>query len=241
VQLRLAGEAGLRVPETVMSNAPTAVRELFDRYSEGAVCKPFVPHIWQRQGLKGAAVAETFTLTRAQLPANEVFTYAPAIYQRRIQKQLDVRAVLLGNRVYSFALRTPGNALDWRFDAARRNLDVEMVATPADVEKALLSFAEDSGVCFGSVDFAVDQRGDWWFLEINEQGQFLWLEEFCPRAALLQKFCAFLTADEHTAESLEAREQLFPSLADYDRAHPQREHLDFTHASADSSFKSVEP
>jgi hypothetical protein len=241
VQLLLAGKAGLRVPATVMSNSPAAVREFFDGYPDSAVCKPFVPHIWQRQDSKDTAVAETFPLTREQLPADEVFTYAPAIYQQRIDKQFDVRTVLMARRIYSFALRTPANSLDWRFDAAINNLDVQIIATPAEVENGLLNFAQASGVCFGSVDFAVDRHGQWWFLEINEEGQFLWLEQYNPQAALLQKFCAFLTADEESSGPLEARQELFPSFLDYDRAHPNRETMDFRTATADTPFKSVEP
>ena len=241
VQLLLAGKAGLRVPATVMSNAPAAVREFFDCYPESAVCKPFVPHIWQRQDSKDTALAETFPLTREQLPADEVFTYAPAIYQQRIDKQFDVRTVLMGRRIYSFALRTPGNSLDWRFDAAISNLDVQVIVTPAEVEHGLLTFAEASGICFGSADFAVDRHGQWWFLEVNEEGQFLWLEQYNPQAALLQKFCAFLTADEDDTGSLEQRQELFPSLLDYEKAHPNRETMNFRSATADASFKSVEP
>ena len=241
VQLLLAGKAGLRVPATVMSNAPAAVRKFFDQYPVGAVCKPFVPHIWQRQDSKDTAVAETFPLTREQLPADEVFTYAPAIYQQRIDKQFDVRTVLMGRHIYSFALRTPANSLDWRFDAAISNLDVQIILTPAEVENELLAFAQISGICFGSADFAVDRQGRWWFLEINEQGQFLWLEQYNPQAALLQKFCAFLTADEDAGASLEDRQGLFPSFLDYDKAHPDRETLDIRHATADAPFKSLEP
>lgn len=241
VQLRLAVGAGLHVPATLMSNAPAAVREFFDRYPDSAICKPFVPHIWQREDSKDAAVAETFRLTRDQLPEDEIFTYAPAIYQQRIEKQFDVRTVLMGKHVYSFALRTPGNSLDWRFDAAMSHLEVQIIATPADIENGLLTFAETSGLCFGSADFAVDRRGQWWFLEINEQGQFLWLEQFSPQAALLQKFCAFLTAGEDAGGSLEDRQGLFPSYLDYDNAHPKRETMDLRTATADASFKSVEP
>lgn len=241
VQLLLAGKAGLRVPATVMSNAPAAVREFFDRYPQSAVCKPFVPHIWQRQDSKDTAVAETFPLTREQLPADEVFTFAPAIYQQRIDKQFDVRTVLMGKRIYSYALRTPANSLDWRFDAAISNVDVQIIATPVEVEAGLLTFAQTSGICFGSADFAVDRHGQWWFLEMNEQGQFLWLEQYNPQAALLRKFCAFLTADEDAGESLEDRQGLFPSFLDYDRAHPNRETMDFRTATADAPFKSVEP
>jgi hypothetical protein len=54
-------------------------------------------------------------------------------------------------------------------------------------------------------------------LEINEQGQFLWLDQFHPAAGLQQKFCSFLTMPS-SWERLEAREHLFPSLHEYERS-----------------------
>lgn len=242
VQLHLASGYGLRTPQTLMSNAPAAVRAFFDEYPEDLVCKPFASHIWQQQDSGELAVTGTFSLSRGQLPAeDEVFTFAPAIYQQKVVKQFDVRTVLMGKSVYSFALRTPSNALDWRLDGAMHKIEVEMIATPAAVKNGLLRFAEKTGICFGSADFAVDLRGEWWFLEINEQGQFLWLEQFVPQAALLQKFCAFLTAADDASESLEDRQGLFPTLADYERSHPQREVRDFRAGGTDVGYKSVEP
>jgi hypothetical protein len=240
VQLHLASQSGLRVPAARMSNAPAAVREFFDANPDTLICKPFAPHVWQQQDSGEIAVAGTFSLNREELPSDEVLTYAPAIYQKKVSKQFDVRTVLMGRCVYSFALHTPGNALDWRFDGAMRHLEVEMIATPRDVENGLLLFAQKAGICFGSADFAVDQNGQWWFLEINEQGQFLWLDEFCPRAALQQKFCAFLTVEEETPESLEATQGGFTSIADYNRAHPQRERRNITKSGPEASYKSME-
>lgn len=240
VQLRMASESGLRVPATLMSNAPAAVRNFFDRYPDSLICKPFAPHIWEQQESNDIAVAGAFALTREQLPADEVFTYAPAIYQQRVSKQFDVRTVLMGDKVYSFALRTPGKALDWRFDGAMGKLEVEVVATPAEVENGLLRFAKTSGMCFGSADFAVDHDGRWWFLEINEQGQFLWLDHFYPQAALLQKFCAFLSAGENGAGWWEERQRLFPTVLEYEREHPGRETLSIRQADAGAEYKTVE-
>jgi hypothetical protein len=222
-----------------MSNSPPAVREFFDQYPSNAICKAFTSHIWQ-QGTD-VTVTETFCLNREQLPPDEVFTYAPAIYQQRVTKQFDVRAVLMGGKIYSFALRTPDDSLDWRHQAAVRNIDVETVATPADVENGILRFAEKTGVCFGSMDFAVDPKGNWWFLEINEQGQFLWLDQLCLQANLQQKFCAFLTAPQAAAQSLEDRQGLFPSHSEYQRSHRGEKAPDITKTSAESMYKSVEP
>jgi len=241
VQLRLAGTSGLKIPATLMSNAPAAVRDFFDKNPSNAICKAFASHVWQQQGSKDVVVTETFHISREQLPPDEVLTYAPAIYQQMVKKEFDVRVMLMGERIYSFALRTPGNSLDWRRDAALRNLEVKAIPTPVHVESGILRFAQKAGVSFGAMDFAVDRSGEWWFLEINEQGQFLWLDEFNRRAGLLEKFCAFLTAPEVPSQSLEQRQDVFPSLAEYQRSHQKEETPNITSASPESAFKSLEP
>jgi hypothetical protein len=242
VQLQLAGASGLRIPATLMSNSPAAVREFFDQNPDNAICKAFATHVWQQHGSTDVTVTETFSLTRADLPADdEVFTFSPAIYQEKVRKQFDVRMVLMGERVYSFAVRTPANSLDWRHDAALRNVAVERITTPAAVESGILRFAAAAGVCTGSLDFAVDRKGEWWFLEINEQGQFLWLDDFCPGSRLLEKFCAFLTAQQGSRQKLEEREGLFPSIAEYERSRQKEEAPNIARISADAPFKSMEP
>lgn len=242
VQLRMAGASGLKTPATLMSNSPTAVRHFFDQYPDNAICKAFATHVWQQQGSEDLMVTETFSLNRDELPADDaVFTYSPAIYQEKVEKQFDVRAVLMGDRVYSFAVRTPANSLDWRHDAALKKVAVEHITTPAAVERGILRFAAAAGVCTGSLDLAVDRNGEWWFLEINEQGQFLWLDDFCPQAQLLEKFCAFLTAPQGSRQTLEERQGLFSSIAEYQRSHPQEEVRNIASVSADAPFKSLEP
>jgi len=242
VQLHLARRSGLKIPESLFSNSPAMVRNFFDRYPNDAICKAFATHVWQQHGSTDVTVTETFSLNRSDLPADdEVFTFSPAIYQEKVRKQFDVRMVLMGERVYSFAVRTPANSLDWRHDAALRNVAVERIPTPAAVESGILRFAAAAGVCTGSLDFAVDRNGEWWFLEINEQGQFLWLDDFCPGSKLLEKFCAFLTAPQGSRQTLEEREGLFPSMAEYERSRQKEEALNIARISADAPFKSMEP
>ncbi len=242
VQLRLASASGLKTPATLMSNSSAAVRYFFDQHPDNAICKAFASHVWQQQGSEDLMVTETFSLNREDLPADdEVFTYSPAIYQEKVRKQFDVRAVLMGERVYSFAVRTPANSLDWRHDAALKKVAVELIPTPAAVESGILRFAAAAGVCTGSLDIAVDRNGEWWFLEINEQGQFLWLDDFCPQAGLLEKFCAFLTAPQGSRQTLEERQGLFPSVTEYQRSHQNEKALTIASVGADAPFKSLEP
>ncbi len=241
VQLHLARTAGLKVPQALMSNSPAAVRSFFARNSVRAICKNFNQHVWQRQTLGGVAITETFELTREQLPEDEILTYAPSIYQDMVVKQFDVRTVLMGREVFSFALHNPRKALDWRADASKGKVEVETIATPPAVEQGILNFAQKAGICFGSIDFAVDMQGEWWFLEINEQGQFLWLDQRDREARTQQRFCAFLTAPEGSTEPLEKRAGLFPSFAEYEKCIEKEPVEDIAEAAAASPFFSREP
>ena len=130
------------------------------RENAGTICKGFTPHVWQKEGQMSVAITETFELTSDQLPNDEVLTYAPAIYQERVPKEFDVRMVLMGNHIYSYALKNKKQALDWRQDASLGHVTAEKIATPPDVEKGVLEFARQFGLCFGSLDFGVDAQGN---------------------------------------------------------------------------------
>jgi len=140
--------------------------------------------------------------------------------------------------VYSYALRNPKGALDWRQDAGQGLVQVENIETPTEVKNAVVAFARKCGIVFGSLDFAVDEKGQWWFLEINEQGQFLWLDEFNHKPDIMGKFLAFLTAPDSSQQSIEERQSLFPSLKDY-RKFEEKEPPP-TEAVESSSFVSTE-
>ncbi len=243
VQLRLALACGLRVPRTLLSNSPGHIRRFLAR-NHRAVGKGFTPHVWQRDDESGVSVTQTFELTPDLLPEDDLLTYAPGIYQEMVNKQFDVRTVLMGHKVYSFALHNSKKALDWRQDAGLGNVQVEIIPTPHDVEQEILAFARKAGICFGSIDFAVDKNRQWWFLEINEQGQFLWLDQFNPQARTLEKFCAFITAPEGSTQPLEEREGLFPPFPDYVKFYrslaENQEPVDIAAAVAASPFMSRE-
>ncbi|MGB6134138.1 MAG: hypothetical protein WBG54_20315 [Acidobacteriaceae bacterium] len=232
VQLVLAESCGMRIPRTLMSNAPGAVRDFLHQQAAASICKAFFPHVWRAEGDQSVAVTETFEVSEDMLPADEVLTYAPAIYQEKVEKEFDVRMVLLGGAVYSYGLYNPKGSIDWRQDVTQGHVRVESLGTPEDIRRQVLAFAQKSGIVFGSFDFAVDREGQWWFFEVNEQGQFLWLDEFNPGLHVQEKFLAFLTSPEGAGEeAIEAREGLFPSWTDYlDSPAATRESAEQPHA-----------
>jgi glutathione synthase/RimK-type ligase-like ATP-grasp enzyme len=238
VQLVLARACGMNVPRTLMSNSPQAVREYFRDNPQRIICKTFSTHIWEKEQGGPIVVTETFELSADKLPIDEVLTYAPAIYQELVVKKFDVRMVLLGAAVYSYSLHNPKGAVDWRGDATEGLVRVEPIITPPEVEKSVLAFAEKSGIACGSFDFAIDNQDRWWFLEVNEGGQFLWLDAANAGLHVQEKFLAFLTAPAGSSrQMLEARQSEFPSWSDYLASPAKDQQLP---EEADDSFVSME-
>lgn len=240
VQLLLARACGMNVPRTLMTNSPQAVREYFRGNPERMICKTFSTHIWEKEQGGPIIVTETFELSADMLPDDEVLTYAPAIYQEMVVKKFDVRMVLLGEAVYSYSLHNPKGALDWRGDATQGLVRVEAIVTPPEVEKSVLEFAAKSGIAFGSFDFAIDNQDRWWFLEVNEGGQFLWLDAANAGLHVQEKFLAFLTMPAGSSrQMLEAKQSEFPSWSDY-LASPAKGRQLPEEADPDASYISLE-
>jgi hypothetical protein len=240
VQLVLARACGMNVPMTLMTNSPQAVREYFRDNPQRMICKAFSTHIWQKEQGGPTSVTETFELRADMLPTDEVLTYAPAIYQELIVKKCDVRMVLLGAAVYSYSLHNPKDVLGWRQEATQGLLKVEPIMTPPEIEESVLAFAAKCGIACGSFDFAIDNQDRWWFMEVNEGGQFLWLDASNPGLHVQEKFLAFMTAPVGSSrQMLEARQSEFPSWSDY-LASPAKDQQLPEEADPDADFVSME-
>ena len=240
VQLTLARACGMNVPKTLMTNSPQTVREFFCDNPQRMIYKAFSTHIWEKEQGGPIVVTETFELSADKLPSDEVLTYAPAIYQQLVVKKFDVRMVLLGEAVYSYSLHNPKGALDWRGDATQGLVRVEPIITPPEVEKSVLAFAEKSGIACGSFDFAIDNQDRWWFLEVNEGGQFLWLDAANPGLHVQEKFLAFMTGPAGSSrQMIEARQSEFLSLSDYLASPAKKQQLP-EEADPNASYVSIE-
>lgn len=66
------------------------------------------------------------------------------------------------------------------------------IELPPQVRSRCRRLMQRMDLVFGCFDFIVTPEGEWVFLEVNEAGQFLFLESWCPELPMLDMFCAFL-------------------------------------------------
>ncbi|MFB7176898.1 ATP-grasp ribosomal peptide maturase [Streptomyces sp. NPDC056257] len=167
-QLALAQRLGLTVPPTLVTNDLTEARE-FTTGHPNVIHKTLRATPYQRDGVPVVSWAEPVTAGEI----DERVAVAPHLFQVRVDKACDIRVLVVGGQV--FAVRIESDLLDWRRDYSA--LTYSVITLPATLEKALLAFLDTFGLASGSFDLAVDHAGTYWFLELNPNGQWGWLEE----------------------------------------------------------------
>ncbi|MDN5782219.1 MAG: hypothetical protein L0H23_09410 [Luteimonas sp.] len=192
VQLRAARACGLRFPATLVSNDPATIRAFFRRH-EKVIYKPFMTHSWENAG------GDTFStyasiLDESMLAGDESLRHCPGIYQAYVDKRSDVRVVAIGERLFTVALRsTSGQAfVDWRAHQHDDDLEATVAELPSGCADRLKAVMRALDIHFGCFDLAIDGAGEAHFLEVNQAGQFLFLEQLVPELPLLQAMSAML-------------------------------------------------
>lgn len=66
--------------------------------------------------------------------------------------------------------------VDWRQGILTEDLAYEPCSVPDDIAEKCVKFVKLLGLTFGVVEFAIDKKGDYWFLEINPNGQWAFIE-----------------------------------------------------------------
>ncbi|MEU6895925.1 ATP-grasp ribosomal peptide maturase [Streptomyces sp. NPDC046557] len=167
-QLAHAERLGLAVPATLITNDPTEARAFVAAHA-AVIHKTLRATFYQRDGAPVVSWAE-------QVTADEIddrVRIVPHLFQERVEKAYDVRVLIVGYHV--FAVRIESDLLDWRRDYSA--LAYSVISLPTPLEAALCTFLDTFGLVSGSFDLAVDRAGTYWFLELNPNGQWGWLEE----------------------------------------------------------------
>jgi len=191
-QLNVARDTGLQVPETLLSNNPSEIRDFLGNVGS-CICKPLRPAVWRREN-GDVSISMTNRLTRSDLPSDEILRAGPMLFQGEITKKYDVRVTCMGGYLHAVRLNsqdTVSGALDWRATPPA-SLRMEPTVLPVDVAEKCRLLLAAMNLRFGCIDLIVDRSDQYIFLEVNQMGQFLWIEQFGERFPMLDHFCSFL-------------------------------------------------
>ncbi|MBI4817100.1 MAG: MvdD family ATP-grasp ribosomal peptide maturase [Deltaproteobacteria bacterium] len=179
LQLTLAPGLGLSVPRTLISNDPIQVAR-FARELDGPIVAKmqtsFAIHRHERE-----LVVFTSRVSEDDLRSLDGLKYGPMMFQELVPKRLEIRATVVGNRVYSAAVdstASPRAEIDWRRDGPglmNRWITYEL---PKSVEAGLVALTRELGLGYSAADFILTPDGGHVFLELNASGEWFWLQRY---------------------------------------------------------------
>ena len=167
IQLKHARLSELRIPDTLITNDPEEAKAFIEEHEGNVIHKAMT------------APRDKFLHTQSwkerDLELLSALPLCPVIFQERILGPADVRATIIGEEIFAARIET---ALGTAEVDSRLDLGVPYTQTklPPFVEGATLGLMRRLGLAFGTVDFKVTSDNEYVFLEINPQGQFLYIE-----------------------------------------------------------------
>jgi len=181
-QLGLARQLGFNIPQTLITNSEREVREFLVNRKHVAVKTLYSPGIelMAKDRKKVGISLYTRLLTIDEILAGiDQVGNCPFILQEYVEKDFELRITVVGEKVFACAMYTQKSKTareDFRrYDLV--NTPHTMFKLPNNIEERCLTLTHLLGLHFGCIDLIVDPKGEYYFLELNPNGQWLWTED----------------------------------------------------------------
>jgi hypothetical protein len=176
-QLAAAAQAGFEVPDTLVTTDPEEFLDFRARH-DGRVVTKVIEQIGFRMHTSGF-VRFTERVTTRSLGYVDAIRFCPVIVQPVLPKALELRVTVVGDQVFAAELASQAHrrtADDWRRARDIRAVPHRPHALPARQAAACARLTRQLGLNFGAIDLVVTPDGRYVFLEVNADGEFLWVE-----------------------------------------------------------------
>ncbi len=175
-QLKIAGALGFELPPTLFTNSPQDFLDFYRQHNGHIVCKLAGTSFFHLAGT--AFNRYTQVVSKRDVGYVRGVRYCPIIFQAYVPKRLELRITVVGREVFAAEIHSQQSnhtRHDWRrYDFYETPyLPHEL---PQDVGHRCLQLLERLGLSYGGIDMVLTPDGRYVFLEINPNGQYLWVE-----------------------------------------------------------------
>lgn len=172
LQLKYAKEIGFIIPETIVSTIPEEIKRFANNF-KSIIIKPI--YSGRIDSSKGPDFMFTNVLSQQHLNGLEKYDITPCIFQQEIKKKIELRVTVVGSQVFTAQIdsqKSSESKTDWR----REKSQFEPYELPKEISDKCVSIVEMLGLRFGAIDLILTPEGEYVFLEINPNGQWVWIE-----------------------------------------------------------------
>lgn len=173
LQLKTARRIGLTIPDTLVTNSKAELKSFYDENGQDIVIKPISQT--RISSKENSAFIFTNPVPQNLIDRIEEFDLTPCIFQRNIPKDYEIRATVVGEKVFAAAVHSQTDEetkVDWR----RKKLRFREIALPSEIHDLCVQLTKELDLGFGAIDLIKTPTGEYVFLEINPNGQWAWIE-----------------------------------------------------------------
>lgn len=173
-QLLLAQRVGLATPHTLITNVESDVKDFCVSGGDVVYKTLNCPMLRLEDGSQSMI---NTSIVPESMDFSTVRT-VPTFFQRYVSKAYELRIHIIGDEIIPIKIDSqhhPDARIDWR--VAQRDICYERTSLPEDVSQKLLALMDGLKICFGIVDMIVTEGGEHVFLEVNPDGNWLWIEQ----------------------------------------------------------------
>jgi len=196
LQLKLAQELGLKTPKTLITSDMSEFQEFFEDCKDEVIAKNLTNE-GVVQEMEGFIYANKIDKKNTYLI--DGLKYSPVMFQEYIPKKVEIRATAIGRKIFSAAIDSQSKKetlIDWRQYALKDPPLHESHQLPNDIERALKRILDYFDIEFGAFDLILTPDGEYYFLELNANGQWGWIQ-FMTGIPLKEEIANLLIAGHH--------------------------------------------
>lgn len=179
-QLAMARKAGFLVPETCITSDPEALQQFI--HVKGEVILKSMSRVSAYN--EAANVYYHFYARRVrhdEVTSFKGLEYGPVIAQECIEPAFDIRVTVVGGKIFATKLThgdIPGERVrDWHITDQGRGLELSEFRLPKKVQAHCLALVSSLDLRYGAIDLVKGKDGKYWFIEINSNGQWAFIEQ----------------------------------------------------------------
>lgn len=173
LQLRVAQQIGFRIPETLITTSSHQLKAFYEEHARDIIIKPISQT--RIQSNENASFIFTSIVSQKFIDQIEEFDLTPCIFQRNVPKHHEIRVTVIRSTVFAAAVYSQDDVetkVDWR----KKKLSFVAVDLPDKIQQLCVQLLLELDLNFGAIDLIRTPDGEYIFLEINPNGQWVWIE-----------------------------------------------------------------
>ncbi|GAA4163029.1 hypothetical protein GCM10022217_31480 [Chryseobacterium ginsenosidimutans] len=171
-QLKIAQKNNLTIPKTIFSNDAEKITAFFRENCNGRMVAKLHGAIAKSMG--GENMLSTNIIDENSLENISDIEYCPMIFQPYINKEYELRIVCLDGEFFTGKINNSEN-VDWRI--AHGDYFWAEYNLPENIKANLSSMMKEMGLYIGAIDMIKGKDGNYYFLEVNPQGEWGMLQK----------------------------------------------------------------